>query len=356
MPGIRVVAVRSARRRPPSQARKLLRWRRRRSGYDPVEGRRRPLPSALPTSRTWSVNRWRPGPRGLAAAGSTRSWRGRQGAEKRCSPNASRNPPDLSASEALDATRIYRTYEENRPGLPSPPPPSGLTHRSPQPLSGGRKPAPAGRDLLRSLRRAFPRRILPNSAPKSGRRSGSRSESGEIRISRSGHRFSPVQPAAGGNDPCRCNAGHPRKVCRCPPAAPRPVLEKLWGPSSTGSTSRSPSPGTVSTRPSGEARGESSAVVRRRVEASGRFRRHCATFFRTNGTVRTGTAELLRELTPEAAAFLARSGTALPVGRAMGKRPAWRGRSPTSPQSGGRAPPRRRSPPVPPAQIGGRCR
>jgi magnesium chelatase family protein len=41
---------------------------------------------------------------------------------------------------------------------------------------------------------------------------------------------------------------------------------------------------------------------------------------RTNGTVRSGTAELLRELTPEAAAFLTRAAERLSLsGRAIGK-------------------------------------
>jgi magnesium chelatase family protein len=71
-----------------------------------------------------------------------------------------------------------------------------------------------------------------------------------------------------------------------------------------------------------EARGESSAAVRHRVEACRAVQeaRYAGRLSRTNGIVRSSTAELLRGLTPEAAAFLARAAERLSLsGRAIGK-------------------------------------
>jgi len=63
-------------------------------------------------------------------------------------------------------------------------------------------------------------------------------------------------------------------------------------------------------------------AVRRRVEACREIQeaRYAGRGSRTNGTVRSGTAEMLRELTPEAAAFLTRAAERLSLsGRAIGK-------------------------------------
>ena len=150
-------------------------------------------------------------------------------------------------------------------------------------------------------------------------------ESGEIRISRSGHRYRfPCRfLLLAATNPCPCgNAGHPRKVCRCSP----PLLDRFSRKFSGPLLDRIDL--AVSVLPvaieawSGEARGESSAAVRRRVDACRAVQeaRYAGRVFRTNGTVRLGTAELLRELTPEAAAFLTRAAEKLSLsGRAIGK-------------------------------------
>ena len=73
---------------------------------------------------------------------------------------------------------------------------------------------------------------------------------------------------------------------------------------------------------SGETRGESSAAVRGRVDACRAVQeaRYAGRVFRTNGTVRSGTADLLRELTPEAVSFLTRAAERLSLsGRSIGK-------------------------------------
>ncbi|HEX8043261.1 hypothetical protein [Candidatus Deferrimicrobium sp.] len=69
-------------------------------------------------------------------------------------------------------------------------------------------------------------------------------------------------------------------------------------------------------------RGGSSAEVRRRVGACRAVQegRYAGRVSRTNGTVRLWTTELLRELTPEAATFLARAAERLSLsGRTVGK-------------------------------------
>jgi magnesium chelatase family protein len=150
-------------------------------------------------------------------------------------------------------------------------------------------------------------------------------ESGEIRISRSGHRYRfPCRfLLLAATNPCPCgNAGHPRKVCRCSP----PLLDRFSRKFSGPLLDRIDL--AVSVLPvaveawSGEARGESSAAVRRRVDACRAVQeaRYAGRVSRTNGTVRSGTAELLRGLTPEAAAFLTRAAERLSLsGRAIGK-------------------------------------
>jgi len=234
--------------------------------------------------------------------------------------------PDLSTSEALDATCIYGAAGE-------PPWPSPLLRRpfrAPHPsitaaglLGGGIPPRPGeisfahagvlfldefsefGAEVREALRQPM--------------------ESGEIRISRSGHRYRfPCRfLLLAATNPCPCgNAGHPRKVCRCSP----PLLDRFSRKFSGPLLDRIDL--AVSVLPvvveawSAEARGESSAAVRRRVDAcrAAQEARYAGRADRTNGTVRSGTAELLRELTPEAAAFLTRAAERLSLsGRAIGK-------------------------------------
>ena len=234
--------------------------------------------------------------------------------------------PDLSASEALDATRIYGASGEP----PWPRPLLRRPFRAPHPsitaaglLGGGIPPRPGeisfahcgvlfldefsefGAEVREALRQPV--------------------ESGEIRISRSGHRYRfPCRfLLLAATNPCPCgNAGHPRKVCRCSP----PLLDRFSRKFSGPLLDRIDL--AVSVLPvaveawSGETRGESSAAVRRRVNACRAVQeaRYAGRVFRTNGTVRSGTAELLRELTPEAAAFLTRAAERLSLsGRAIGK-------------------------------------
>jgi len=234
--------------------------------------------------------------------------------------------PDLSPSEALDATRIYGAAGEP----PWPRPLLRRPFRAPHPsitaaglLGGGNPPRPGeisfahagvlfldefsefGAEVREALRQPM--------------------ESGEIRISRSGHRYRfPCRfLLLAATNPCPCgNADHPRKVCRCSP----PLLERFSRKFSGPLLDRIDL--AVSVRPmaveawSVEARGESSATVRRRVDAcrAAQEVRYAGRADRTNGTVRSGTAELLRELTPEAVSFLTRAAERLSLsGRAIGK-------------------------------------
>jgi len=311
---------------------------------DPGGAKPRTPTLPLPISRTWSANRWRAGPwRSRRRGAMAMLLVGPPGAEKRCSPNDLQDPPDLSASKP-STRRALRSGGE--PPWPRPllRRPSGrLTRRSPRPVCWGRDPAPAGRDLLRPCGVLFLDEFS-NSTPTSGRRSGSRSNR---------ERSGSPDPATGtgsragswllaATNPCPCgNAGHPGRCAGAPRRSSIVSRENSRDPSSTGSTSRSPCSRSRSRRGPARRAGESSAAVRRRVEACRTVQeaRYAGRVSRTNGTVRSGTADLLRELTPEAAAFLTRAAERLSLsGRAIGKRAAWRGRSPTSPPSAGRAP------------------
>ncbi len=234
--------------------------------------------------------------------------------------------PDLSASEALDATRIYGAAGEP----PWPRPLHRRPFRAPHPsitaaglLGGGSPPQPGEISFAHggvlfldefSEFRAEVREALRQPV-----------ESGEIRISRSGHRYRfPCRfLLLAATNPCPCgNAGHPRKVCRCSP----PLLERFSRKFSGPLLDRIDL--AVSVLPveaeawSGRARGESSPVVRGRVDACRALQeaRYAGRVFRTNGTVRASTAELLGELAPEAAAFLTRAAERLSLsGRSIGK-------------------------------------
>lgn len=234
--------------------------------------------------------------------------------------------PDLSESEALDATRIYGVAGEP----PWPRPLRRRPFRAPHPsitaaglLGGGNPPRPGEISFAHggvlfldefSEFRAEVREALRQPV-----------ESGEIRISRSGHRYRfPCRfLLLAATNPCPCgNAGHPRKVCRCSP----PLLDRFSRKFSGPLLDRIDL--AVSVLPvdveawSGGARGESSPAVRRRVDACRALQeaRYAGRVFRTNGTVRSSTAELLRELAPEAAVFLTRAAERLSLsGRSIGK-------------------------------------
>jgi magnesium chelatase family protein len=234
--------------------------------------------------------------------------------------------PDLTASEALDATRIYGAAGEP----PWPRPLLRRPFRAPHPsitaaglLGGGNPPFPGEISFAHcgvlfldefSEFRAEVREALRQPV-----------ESGEIRISRSGHRYRfPCRfLLLAATNPCPCgNAGHPRKICRCSPTLLERFSRKFSGPLLDRiDLAVSVLPIAVDTW-SGETSGESSATVRHRVEACREVQdaRYAGRLFRTNGTVRSGTPELLRELTPEAAAFLTRAAERLSLsGRAIGK-------------------------------------
>ncbi len=234
--------------------------------------------------------------------------------------------PDLTPAEALDATRVYGASGEP----PWPRPLLRRPFRAPHPsittaglLGGGNPPRPGEISFAHcgvlfldefSEFRAEVREALRQPV-----------ESGEVRISRSGRRYRfPCRfLLLAATNPCPCgNAGHPRKVCRCPP----PLLDRFSRKFSGPLLDRIDL--AVSVQPveaeawSGEARGEPSEAVRHRVEACRAVQeaRYAGRGSRTNGTVRAGTAELLRELTPEAAAFLTRAAERLSLsGRAIGK-------------------------------------
>ena len=234
--------------------------------------------------------------------------------------------PDLSSSEALDATRIYGASGEP----PWPRPLLRRPFRAPHPsittaglLGGGIPPRPGEISFAHggvlfldefSEFRAEVREALRQPV-----------ESGEIRISRSGHRYRfPCRfLLLAATNPCPCgNAGHPRKVCRCTPPLLDRFARKFSGPLLDRiDLAITVLPVAVEAW-SGETRGEASAAVRCRVDACRAVQeaRYAGRVSRTNGTVRSGTADLLRELTPEAAAFLARAAERLSLsGRAIGK-------------------------------------
>ncbi len=234
--------------------------------------------------------------------------------------------PDLSPSEALEAARIYGAAGEPpwpRPLLRRPfrAPHASITAAGL--LGGGNPPRPGEISFAHtgvlfldefSEFRAEVREALRQPV-----------ESGEIRISRSGHRFRfPCRfLLLAATNPCPCgNAGHPRKVCRCSPALLDRFSRKISGPL----LDRIDLGVTVSPVAmeawSREARGESSAAVRRRVNAcrSVQEARYAPRAHRTNGTARASTADWLRELTPEAASIITRAAERFSLsGRAIGK-------------------------------------
>ena len=367
VPGIRVVAVRSLREaaaaltgeEPPAMAQTPI----------PGTARRRtpapPLPSALPISRTWSVNRWRAGPsRSRRRGASAMLLVGAAGMREDDARRApARNPPRPLGVGGPRRDAHLRSGRGTAPGpaLSS----AGRSGASPVDhrgrFAGRRKPAPAGRDLLRSLRCAFSSTNSPNSAPRSGRRSGSRSNREEIRISRSGYRYRfPCRfllLAATNPVPVR-QRGPPPEGLPVLPAAPGPVLEKVFGAPPRPDRPRG-------LRASGRGRGMVRRGVRRIVRGGpapgrrlpggsggavrgARFPDERDRPLRDRGTVAGSHAGGGR--VPHAG-----GGTALPVGKgdregvprgADDRRPGRR-----APRG---VPPRRRSPPVPP--VGDRNR
>ncbi len=234
--------------------------------------------------------------------------------------------PPLSPPEALETTRIYSAAGEPpwpRPLLRRPfrAPHSSITTAAL--LGGGNPPRPGevsfahGGVLFLDEFSEF--------RPEAREALRQPIESGEIRISRGGrrHAFPCRFLLLAASNPCPCgNAGHPRNICRCSPTALERFTRKFSGPLldridlsvsvpplSTGDWSR-------------QARGENSGEVRRRVDACRRIQeaRYAGRPHRANGSVRAGTAELLRELSPEARNFLMRAAERLSLsGRSIGK-------------------------------------
>jgi magnesium chelatase family protein len=150
-------------------------------------------------------------------------------------------------------------------------------------------------------------------------------ESGEIRISRAGHRYRfPCRfLLLAASNPCPCgNAGHPKRMCRCSPRSIGRYTRKFSGPLLDRIDLAVSVAPVAADAWSGDTAGESSEVVRQRVVACRNVQeaRYAARPQRTNGTVRASTPELLRELSPEARAFLTRAAERLSLsGRAVGK-------------------------------------
>ena len=234
--------------------------------------------------------------------------------------------PDLAPAEALETTRVYSAAGE--PPWPRPllRRPFRAPHSSISPpglLGGGNPPGPGeisfahGGVLFLDEFSEFQREA----------REGLRQplESGEIRISRAGHRYRfPCRfLLLAATNPCPCgNAGHPKRVCRCSPQAIERFTRKFSGPLLDRidlSVSVSP---VAAEAWSGDAAGEPSETVRRRVVACRAIQeaRYAERPQRLNGTVRASTPDLLRELAPEARAFLTRAAERFSLsGRAVGK-------------------------------------
>ena len=234
--------------------------------------------------------------------------------------------PDLTPSEALEATRVYSSAGE-------PPWPRPLLRRpfraphstiSPAGLLGGGNPPRPGEVSFAHGGVLFLDEF-PEFRPEA--REGLRQpiESGEIRISRAGHRYRfPCRfLLLAASNPCPCgNAGHPKRMCRCSPRSIGRYTRKFSGPLLDRIDLAVSVAPVAAEAWSGDTAGESSEVVRQRVVACRNVQeaRYAARPQRTNGTVRASTPELLRELSPEARAFLTRAAERLSLsGRAVGK-------------------------------------
>ena len=234
--------------------------------------------------------------------------------------------PELSPSESLETTRVYSAAGE-------PPWPRPLTHRpfrSPHStitaaglLGGGNPPRPGevsfahGGVLFLDEFSEF--------RPEA--REGLRQpiESGEIRISRAGHRYRfPCRfllLAASNACPCG-NSGHPKRVCRCSPREISRFSRKFSGPLLDRIDLAVAVAPVAADAWTGGTAGEPSETVRRRVLACRAVQeaRYAGRIQRTNGTLRASTPEFLRDLAPEARAFLIRATERLCLsGRAVGK-------------------------------------
>jgi magnesium chelatase family protein len=234
--------------------------------------------------------------------------------------------PDLAAPEALEATRVYSAAGE-------PPWPRPLVRRpfraphssvSPAGMFGGGNPPRPGEVSFAHGGVLF---LDEFSEFRPEVREGLRQplESGEIRISRAGHRYRfPCRfLLLAASNPCPCgNAGHPKRVCRCPPRTTERFARKFSGPLLDRIDLAVSVAPVAAEAWSGDGGGEASGAVRQRVIACRAVQeaRYGGRSQRTNGTARASTPELLGALAPEARAFLGRAADRLSLsGRAVGK-------------------------------------
>jgi magnesium chelatase family protein len=234
--------------------------------------------------------------------------------------------PEMTPSEALEATRIYSAAGEPpwpRPLLRRPfrAPHSSISAAG---LLGGGNPPRPGEVTFAHTGVLFLDEFS-EFRPEAREALRQPVESGEIRISRSGHRYTfPCRfLLLAASNPCPCgNAGHPRRICRCPPTALDRFSRKFSGPLLDRIDLSVPVLPLAVEAWSAESPGETSAEVRRRVDACRVVQeaRYAGSPARANGSVRASTAELLRGLTPEAWAYLTRAAERLSLsGRAIGK-------------------------------------
>jgi len=234
--------------------------------------------------------------------------------------------PDLSPSEALETTRVYSAAGE-------PPWPSPLLRRpfraphssiSPAGLLGGGNPPRPGEVSFAHGGVLF---LDEFSEFRPEAREGLRQplETGEIRVSRAGHRYRfPCRfLLLAATNPCPCgNAGHPKRVCRCSPHAVQRFARKFSGPLLDRIDLAVSVAAVAPEAWSGDEAGEGSGAVRSRVAACRAVQegRYAGRPQRSSGTVRASTSELLRDLAPEARGFLQRAAERMSLsGRAIGK-------------------------------------
>ncbi len=234
--------------------------------------------------------------------------------------------PEMRSSEVLEATRIYSAAGE-------PPWPNPLVRRpfraphssiSTAGLLGGGNPPRPGEVTFAHTGVLFLDEFS-EFRPEAREALRQPLECGEIRISRAGYRYSfPCRfLLLAASNPCPCgNAGHPRRVCRCPPAALERFARRFSGPLLDRIDLSVPVLPVAAEAWCAEGRPATSVEIRRRVDAcrARQEARYSGRSFRANGTVRAPTTELLGGLTPEARQYLTRAAERLSLsGRALGK-------------------------------------
>lgn len=221
--------------------------------------------------------------------------------------------PDFEEDEALETAKIYSAAGE-------PPWPDLITQRpfrsahhsvTPAGLVGGGNPPRPGEitfahggvlflDEFSEFRRES-REALRQPL-----------ESGEIRIVRAGgvFRFPCRFLLMAATNMCPCgNAGHPKRICRCPPAVLHRFSQKISGPLLDRfdlSVTVAPLSADDWSATTGA---EDSAAVRRRVTSARavQSRRFAGLPFRTNGTAGVLYSDMTSSFSPEARAFLVRA-------------------------------------------------